>query len=225
LKPCVAIFGLAFAGSLGAATISPLAADELGRRIASQGNGRGAPACESCHGADGLGNAAAGFPRLAGLNAAYLVRQLDDYENGTRNNAVMGTMAKTLAPDERKAIAAYYAALPVPSKAPRAGNDSAQLVRGQRLAEQGAWSKGIPACYRCHGENGEGIAPHFPAIVDQPASYIAAQFTAWKGGTRSNDPLGLMKAVAVKLDDEEIASVAAWLAANSLLPPRGRAQR
>ena len=193
---------------------------EAGKTIAAAGNASGAPACASCHGADGLGNAAAGFPRLAGMNAQYLVRQLNDYENGTRNNPVMSAMVKSLTQAERAQVANYYATLPVPAKPMQAGGDAARLASGQRIARDGDWSKGVPACYRCHGPDGSGVPPHFPAIIDQPASYIVAQFTAWKDGARSNDPIGLMKSVALKLDNDEIANVAAWLAANAYPPKR-----
>ena len=47
--------------------------------IVRQGNGRGAAPCMACHGDDGGGQAAAGNPRLAGLDAAYLQRQLEDF--------------------------------------------------------------------------------------------------------------------------------------------------
>lgn len=38
--------------------------------IVKQGLGDQVPACSSCHEADGGGNAAAGFPRLAGIGAS-----------------------------------------------------------------------------------------------------------------------------------------------------------
>jgi cytochrome c553 len=59
----------------------PVSADETRKRIAEQGTSQGAAPCLSCHGPDGAGNAAAGFPRLAGLNAAYLERQLHSYHS------------------------------------------------------------------------------------------------------------------------------------------------
>ena len=227
-RPFQRIFGLAAQVGVGTmiftallVTVGPAVAgpvDIAGKSIASQGNGKGAAACESCHGMTGLGNVAAGFPRLAGLDAGYLVRQLNDYENGTRSNPVMSPMAKTLSPQERSAVADYYAALPVPRQAVQPGTEPAALLRGQRIAQEGAWSKGVPACFQCHGANGEGIPPHFPAIIDQPGAYIVAQFVAWQNGTRANDPFGLMKSVATKLDQEEIAAVAAWLASIAPMP-------
>jgi thiosulfate dehydrogenase len=64
----------------------------------------------------------------------------------------------------------------------------------------------------CHGAGGDGIAPHFPAIVQQPIDYVATQLVDWQQGRRSNDPGGLMKSVALKLTADEIGAVAAWLA-------------
>jgi len=45
------------------------------RNVFAQGGSQpGAAPCVACHGADGLGLAVAGFPRLAGLPAGYLRR-------------------------------------------------------------------------------------------------------------------------------------------------------
>ena len=59
-------------------------------------------ACASCHGSDGGGQAS--FPRLAGMNAAYMLKQLGDFASGSRANAVMQPIAKALAPADRVAI-------------------------------------------------------------------------------------------------------------------------
>jgi len=40
--------------------------------------------CSACHGSGGLGNEALGAPRLAGLPAAYLARQLAAFKSGRR---------------------------------------------------------------------------------------------------------------------------------------------
>ena len=118
----------------------PLLADATsGQALASQGNGRGAPACQSCHGRDGAGQSAAGFPRLAGLDAAYLSKQLGDYAAGTRTNPVMQPIARALSADERTTVAGYYSRLPVPTVAP-AGSATADGV-GATLAQRGRWSQ------------------------------------------------------------------------------------
>lgn len=66
--------------------------------------------CIACHGEDG--NAATAQtpqpPRLAGQHADYMVRALEDYASGARNNAIMKAFAAALSPADREDIAAYY---------------------------------------------------------------------------------------------------------------------
>ncbi len=47
---------------------------------------------------------------LAGLNAAYLQKQLDDFAGGTRASPMMQATAKALSEDERETLAAYATA-------------------------------------------------------------------------------------------------------------------
>lgn len=191
--------------------------------IASQGNGHGAPPCASCHGAQGGGQAAAGFPRLAGLNAVYLERQLDDFANGTRENAVMKPIASALSEDERKALAGYYSRLPVPARAATPASSSpADNDLGQRLALRGRWKQQVPGCVQCHGPHGIGVGANFPPLAGQPAQYIADQLQAWKHGSRSNDPLDLMKHVASVLDAKDIEAVSRWFAAQPATTQGGK---
>jgi cytochrome c553 len=187
--------------------------------IVRQGNGRGAAPCMACHGVDGGGMAVNGNPRLAGLDAAYLQRQLDDFANGTRANPVMQPNAGALSEDERAALARYYSALPPPvSTAVAAPADG----DGAKLATRGDWSRGLPACVQCHGPGGVGVGAAFPPLADQGAVYIASQLRAWQQGTRRNDPLQLMQHVAKRLTPQEIQAVAGWFAAQPLPAREGK---
>jgi cytochrome c553 len=179
--------------------------------ITRQGNGKGAAPCMACHGADGAGQAAAGNPRLAGLDAAYLRKQLDDFASGTRSNPVMQPMATALSEDERHAMATYYSQQPLAMKPATAlpAPDSAGAV----LATRGDWSRGVPGCVQCHGPGGSGVGANFPPLAGQPASYIEAQLKAWQQGTRHNDPLQLMQHLSAALGAQDIEAVAAWFAA------------
>lgn len=185
--------------------------------IANQGTGS-VVACASCHGKDGGGQAS--FPRLAGMNAAYLLKQLQDYASGSRDNAVMKPIADALSRDERSAMASYYAGLPIPApwirpaEAPLPDTDP-----GARLAVRGAWEKGIPACVQCHGPGGRGVGDGFPTIAAQPAGYLAAQLQAWKKGTRNNDPLELMRHLSRSLTETEIKAVSDWFARQPAVAP------
>lgn len=185
-----------------------------GRAIALQGNNQGAIACATCHGENGIGLAAAKFVRLAGLNEAYLAKQLNDFKQGTRANAVMKPIASALTDAERSAVARYYASLSAPKQPAGKPPDTAIAQRGEAIARDGAWEKNVPACFQCHGPEGRGVPPHFPRLAGQPVEYLAEQMHAWRKGERRNDPLGLMKGVAERLSEEDIGAVAAYLAAH-----------
>lgn len=188
-------------------------------KIVQQGNGGGAAPCMACHGTDGGGMSAAGNPRLAGLNAAYIQRQLDDFANGTRSSPIMQPNAKALSEDERAALATYYSALPIPARlaAPGAKPDAA----GEALATRGDWHRGVPGCVKCHGTRGIGVGANFPPLAGQPAAYIEAQLRDWQQGSRRNDPLQLMQHIAKPLTTQEIAAVAEWFAAQPLPTKEG----
>ena len=180
-----------------------------GLTIARQGNGQGAPACMSCHGDKGQGNTAGGYPYLAGQPAQYLVKQLQDFAAGRRPAEVMGPFASALSRQEMEAVASYYAGLPLPETQTQPAADAAE---GARLAGEGKWSEGMPPCFQCHGDRGQGIPPAFPAIAGQPAAYTRKQLEYWRDGKRKNDPIGLMQSVVSGLDDSEISAVSTYLA-------------
>lgn len=200
-------------GSLLLLAASAFGADiERGRQIATQGNGSGAVACASCHGINGAGNGAAGFPRLAGLDAEYLAKQIADFKAGSRDNAIMNPIAAALSADEAAAVAAYYAGQQARTATQRPSVSPAVLERGKRLAEVGDWDNDLPACVSCHGPNGMGVGAAFPRIAGQHADYISGQIKAWQNGSRHNDPVELMKSVSDKLSDSDAAAVAAYFA-------------
>lgn len=178
--------------------------------IVTQGSGA-ATACASCHGADGAGNAQAGFPVLAQLPEAYLIKQISDFKAGTRSNSVMTPIAKAMSAEDAKAAASHYASQPRPKGQPSKA-DAAVVARGENLAINGAWSEGVPPCFKCHAVDGSGVGTVFPPIAGQHATYTANQLQAWKTGARKNDPQSLMKTVAEKLSDDDIRSVAEYLA-------------
>lgn len=164
--------------------------------------------CEVCHGKNGVGKNE--FPRLAGQEATYFVKQLQDFRAGTRNNPMMQSVAKPMSEADMGKYAAYFSKLPLPAAKPST-DDAALLAEGESIAKNGDWPNGIPACFQCHGNKGQGISPDFPQITGQPARYTAVQIANWKSGARSNDPVGLMKSVADKMTDRQIQAVAAYL--------------
>ncbi|WP_282396140.1 c-type cytochrome [Pseudomonas sp. PS01298] len=186
-----------------------------GNKIFTEGGSQpGAMPCVACHGADGLGMAAAGFPRLAGLPAAYLRKQLEDFKRASRSHPVMQPVAKALTDAEIDAVSQALAAMPAP--APTVAHRSEMPSNpAQKLALQGAWERQIPACVSCHGPAGSGVGDAFPPLAGQPAAYLKAQLLAWQGGTRHNDPNDLMGHIAKSLTADEVQSVAEYFAALS----------
>jgi cytochrome c553 len=71
----------------------------------------GLPACVSCHGTGGRGNAE--LPRLAGQHPVYIERQLKKFVDRSRadDNAVMNVIASRMSEMEMKAVVEYLGAL------------------------------------------------------------------------------------------------------------------
>jgi cytochrome c553 len=130
--------------------------------------------CITCHAPDGKGMAAAGFPRLAGLPAAFIAKQLKDFKQGLRQNPLMQPIAAALTDEEVSAIANAYAARPrvnvqaQPAGVPPEGS-------GAWIALRGAWERNIPECTLCHGPAGVGVDQAFPPLAGQGALYLENQ--------------------------------------------------
>ena len=185
-------------------------------RIVSDGTAAGGDACSSCHGNLGEGSPDGAYPRLAGLDAGYLVKQLDAYRSGSRRHAVMEPIAKRLSDQEAETAARWFASA-APADTPRQPVDRNLIERGESIAANGAWDRNIPPCSSCHGMTGLGVGSAFPALAGQSAPYLASQIHAWRLGWRRNDPMGLMRNVANYLTGPEVEAVAAYYA--SLPPP------
>jgi cytochrome c553 len=176
--------------------------------------------CAGCHGANGMGNAAANFPALAGLHAGYLNQQLYAFKHGSRVNVIMKTMAVGLTAATRSKIAAYYASLPV---TPMAEPNPAPGGLGAQIAMQGlntGAANAVPACASCHGAGGLGQG-RFPRLAGPPQAYLAAQLVAWQKGTRGETPTHLMRHIARKLSPADITAVTTYYAALSPNPAPG----
>lgn len=169
--------------------------------------------CIECHGADGQGqghgNGPEGkFARLAGQQAAYIVKQIQDFRSGARKHDQMAIMARSITDEDAADIAAYFASLPAMRGDER---DASEL--GRRLYEQGDAGRGVPACAACHGPRGEGLRGQalVPVVGGQEWRYLDQQLRNWRGGERRNSPGGVMNAALRSLTDTEIQAVATHL--------------
>ena len=217
--PPVVAQGAAASAPMPAARNAPAGAS-VGPGAAAAG-GASVATCVGCHGQKGEGNAAAGFPRLAGQSSQYLSKQLADYASGRRSHPVMTPIAKALTPEQMGTTAGYYAALEAPWVKPAAA-PADNVQRGERLAAVGDERLGVQACANCHGPGGQGEWPAYPYLKGQHAQYLAAALANWKNGSRNNDPSGQMPSIARKLGDADVAAVNAYLAQ---LPPTSTARQ
>lgn len=184
---------------------------------ASAGNieaGKAAAAvCVACHQADGGGMAPAGadpWPALAGLDAGYIIKQLNDFNSGARKNVSMQPFAQMLNEQQVTDVAAYYESLPVPTRtAPQV--DPELLAHGEKLALQGDWDRYIVRCVACHGPGNAGVGSDFPRLAGQLPEYLRQQLEAYRDGARSNDPQDLMGSIARRMSDRDIEAVSLWL--------------
>ena len=83
------LVSLATACILVAAAGNALAAGSAAAGKAKSGS------CAACHGVDG-NSGAPNFPRLAGLDAGYIAKQLADFKAGARKDPMMSGMAMPL---------------------------------------------------------------------------------------------------------------------------------
>ncbi len=226
----------------------PPAIDEAarfaGEQLARNGRNNILP-CVACHGANGEGNFAAGFPRLAGLHPGYIAKQLQDFgrdpmQVGVKLEPIARDYSKTpriysdltvFTPGTRKAAimnAIAKALTPtdiknlaiyfgsLPFEATPQPVDFQTLERGADLALRGKPEYGMPSCISCHGPDGRGFGPHFPPLAGQPSQYLINQINQWQTGERDNDNLALMQIIANQLTDGDKMNAAAYFSNRSL---------
>jgi len=164
--------------------------------------------CAGCHGVDG-NSAAPNFPKLAGMDGAYIAKQLADFKSGARKDPTMVGMVAALSKKDMEDLGAYYASQKRNTGVANADKDA--LEKAKLLYRGGNPKMGIAPCMGCHGPAGAGIPARFPAVSGQHAAYSQKQLLDFKSGTRSNDG-GIMGPIAFKLSETEIKAVSEYMA-------------
>lgn len=165
-----------------------------------------AATCVACHTADGTRGLPAN-PILLGQHPEYLVKQLQEFKNGKRKNAIMAGMPAALSDDDMRHIAAFYASKKAPTGVARHKDT---ILLGEQIWRGGIAAKGVPACAGCHGPNGAGIPAQYPRIGGQHAEYTESQMLQFRSGERANS--AQMSTIAGKMNDREIKAVSDYVA-------------
>jgi cytochrome c553 len=100
------------------------------------------------------------------------------------------------------AVALGFAAPGIRAEEP----DAATRLHAQKIA--------VTVCGTCHGPQGNSTQPKFPRLAGQNANYLATQLKAFRSQERGDpDAIGYMWGMAAELDDDTIAALAAYYAA------------
>jgi len=161
--------------------------------------------CFICHGANGESSSPA-FPRPAGQNAAYVARQLADYQSGKRKSGTMQPMVEGLTPADMTALGAWFERQDTRAH-PVADAELADV--GRFVYRRGNPFSGVAACATCHGSDGHGTAT-LPRLAGQHAQYTENQIKQFNRRERTNDN-AVMHGIASQLSELETKAVAAYL--------------
>ncbi len=206
----------------------------------AQKGGTLAGACAACHGLDG--NAMQqGAPRIAGMPERYVARQLALFKSNHRTTGLASLMkpyADVLSAQDMRDVGAHYAtqrsgagvAIDTVINDPASPYNGMKFYQpGQDLYRVGDASRGIPACFACHGPSGSGNpGPSYPHIGGQEAGYVARRLEEYRAGT-TNEPdrhlFDQMAMVAKSLTDQEIASLASYIQGLHATTDEGNAEQ
>ena len=192
--------------STAAVPAAPVAAPAVVKPDLAKGEASFGTVCAACHGADGNSGTPAN-PKLAQQHPEYLVKQLQEFKSGKRNNAIMSGFAGTLSEQDMKDMSYWLAS----KKAkPGAATDKTLVQLGERIYRGGIADRQVPACAGCHSPNGAGIPSQYPRVSGQHADYTASQLTAFRDGVRKNSLQ--MGQIAAKMNDREIKAVSDYIA-------------
>lgn len=164
--------------------------------------------CGSCHGADG-NSVTPEWPSLAGQHASYIVKQLEAYRAGEREDVGMQQYTSMLSEQDIYDLAAYFSA-----QTPRPNGADPELVSlGEDIYRGGLPDRAIPACIACHGPRGSGNPlAAYPRVSAQHSTYTFNTLRAYSAGARRSDgEPQTMRNVAELLQEDEMRAVASYL--------------
>lgn len=164
-------------------------------------------ACEYCHGHEGRIDSPT-VPALAGQSASYIEKQLDDFRAGARQSHQdqMRSALFLLDPADAPVVARYFAGQrPSPPELVETPIDDT----ASRLYWLG--SDSVTACVTCHAASRDVLAAGYPFLFGLNREYLARQLRAFRGGSRTNDPNGIMRRQAAALGDPQIEALADYL--------------
>jgi len=169
--------------------------------------------CGSCHGQQGEGNVALNAPKIAGMEAWYVTRQLEYYQQGIRGKHEKDTYGMQMAPMASTLVGSA------------AVNDVAAYIQTLQAFDvpdtlQGSVDRGqsyYVTCATCHGKKGQGKRGlNAPRLSGQHDWYIKRQLQNFKQGIRGRhkkDLYGVQMSMMSRIlrDEQAMDDIAAYI--------------
>ena len=167
--------------------------------------------CGYCHEYDG-NSVMPNYPKLAGQQETYLIKQLLDFKKGKRKGLMQAT-AELLTEQDINSVATYFSQQTANSVNHNTSIASDAFTGVNNIFMKGDAKRGLIACVSCHSAkiDNSGSDSAIPELFGQHEMYIAKQLISFKTGQRSNDQDGVMRSIAKKLTFPEIRNMAKLL--------------
>lgn len=185
-----------------AAVAAPKGDAEKGKQIVAQ-------LCIACHGMDGNGTEPTNpeFPKVAGKQVVYLLKQLKDFKSGKRKSEVMSGIVAGLSPDDMANLAEYFG---MQKNKPGVVKSPELVEPGRKFYNEGSPDNGVPACSGCHLPDGKGT-DKYPHLAGQHAAYIFQQLKRFASSERENDRGLVMQSLAMRMSEQEMKAVSEYI--------------
>jgi len=184
--------------------------------------------CAGCHGEFGQGGKDGEYPRLAGMPAAFIAKQLHLFRERKRPNLAMVEYVddRQMPDNDIQDIAHYLAGIELKTKLPPVDetapgfNAYDRLLASKRLmqiprapgdAEAGR-SLYRKECGSCHGSEGWGKQDKaVPMLAGQYTAYLWRQISKYRKGIRIHDEDAPKDELLNEISDAELTDIFAYL--------------
>lgn len=184
--------------------------------------------CAGCHGEFGEGGKEGEYPRIAGMPAKFLTRQLELFRERVRPNIAMVEFVdhRQMPDEDIFQISIYLERIKLKTHLPPADENApdfnayARLLESKKLMQipraPGDIAKGEKLykkeCAICHGKDGYGdFEKAVPLLAGQYTNYLWRQVKKLRNKVRIHDSDAPDEELLDDFTDEELTDIFAWL--------------
>lgn len=184
--------------------------------------------CAGCHGEFGQGGGDGEYPRLAGMPADFIARQLHLFRDRKRPNMAMVEYVdhRQMPDPDILDISAYLAGIKLKTKLPPADENDpdfdayARLLESKKLMQipkaDGDQEQGRSIyrkeCASCHGKLGDGDHEKaVPMLAGQYTDYLWRQVEKYRNKIRIHDPEAPEDQLLKEFSDTQLQDIFAYL--------------